>query len=46
MEWADIRNLVWQGKPLFEEVSLGATARPGEPAYQEETIAPLHKKLF
>ena len=35
MEWNDIRDLMWQGKPLFKEVSLGATSsRPDEKEYQ------------
>lgn len=46
MEWTDIINLVWQGKPLFLKVSLGATARPGEVAYQGQTIAPPQRKFF
>lgn len=46
MEWIDIRNLRWQGKLLFQEVSLGATARPGEMAYHGQTFDPPMREFF
>ena len=46
MEWTDIRNLRWQGKLLFLEVSLGTIARPGEMAYQGQTFAPPIREFF
>ena len=46
MEWTKIRNLRWQGRLLFQEVSLGATARPGEMAYHGQTFAPPMREFF
>ena len=37
LEWAEIRDLTWKGRPLFMEVSSRDTTLPGTTAYQGET---------
>ena len=45
LEWSDIKNLSWKGKPLYGVAYPITTARPGDRAYSTETKVPTFVKL-
>ena len=40
LEWNEVRDLMWKGRPLFTTTHPASTARPGQRAYSGETKVP------
>lgn len=40
LEWSEVQNITWKGKPLFTILSPAWTARPNEPSFSAKTTTP------